>query len=293
MASNGLVSSKWLNRQLQDMNDNLVILDATMAPIGVTLNPDEKHRIPTAQFYDIENQFSDLSSSLPHTIPTQTQFEDNVTKLGITNNSTVVIYDDIGVYSAARAWWMFKYFGHQEVFVLNGGLPLWMKHGHQTLNSSSAATQPEPASSNTHYRANVSPQWIASASEVLTKFSDPKVMIIDARSKDRFDGIVPEPRKGLRQGHIPNAFNIPYTICMKEHQLLSKDEMLARLRECTGQTNLPQETPMIFSCGSGITACIPMLALYQAGFTNLAVYDGSWSDWGRADLADTYPSVSL
>lgn len=269
-----VVSVNWLEQALNE--PNLVVLYTSMKDISTGLpEPAPAGYIPGSQFFDFEQQICDSSSGLPHTMPDTETFNREVQKLGINKDSKIVVYDNKGIYSAPRVWWMLKAMGHEHVFVLDGGLPLWrfMKCPLQkTLSVSSIAG---------NFRANYRPERIFSASDVHKHIGAPNSCIIDARSAGRFNGSVAEPRAGLRSGHIPSSLSLPFTECLKSGALSAKSVLENKF----SQLNVTSEQQLIFSCGSGVTACILALAASHIGFDQVAVYDGSWSEWGaRTDL---------
>ncbi len=264
-----LVSVNWLHQHLQDKN--LVVLDASMEKV-VGMKPLEYSQfscIPGAIKCDLENHFNHTQAAQPNTMPSQTQFTEQAQKLGVNSNSTVVIYDNQGVYASPRAWWMFKVMGVQNVFILNGGLPHWLK---QNLPTSQA------------YRAGqlgnivgkIQADLLQDSQQVLGTINSSKSTILDARSNTRFLGESPEPRAGVRSGHIPSSVNLPFAQLLNNGAFKDKNELTVLFNKL--EINLTQH--LIFSCGSGITACIVLVAAYEAGYQKLSLYDGSWSEWG-------------
>ncbi|MEP1032239.1 sulfurtransferase [Ekhidna sp.] len=269
MSISTLVSSGWLNQNLA--NPNLIILDATLAkPKSAGEVPSKEVQIPGALFFDIDGVFSDTSIDLPHMMCDKPQFEMETRKLGINTNSIVIIYDNHGVYSAPRAWWMFKSMGLEQVAVLNGGLPEWVENGFPT-ESKERLERPEG-----QFEPNLNKSCFVSSEYVLAQISNPEAVVLDARSNGRFIATEPEPRAGLRGGHIPNSINLPFTKVIDGYRMREVDE----LWNVFDAINI-QDKKLIFSCGSGLTACIILLAAYLVGYRNLAVYDGSWSEWGQ------------
>lgn len=237
-------------------------------------------RIDGAVFFDI-NQIADKNTSLPHMLPSAPEFEHAVSNLGISNNDLIVVYGQSGmVMGPARVWWMFKTFGHTNVCVLNGGLPAWKSLGYE-LN-----TTPNNPPEKTEFKAATNPklvcdlQTIQNATQGINTAS-----ILDARPENRFNGSTPEPRSELRKGHMPTSKNLPCVnlIDTQNGRLKSKEEIRAILKELGHQ----QGTSIITTCGSGVTACMIMLALYNVGISNASVYDGSWSEWGQESLPTT------
>ena len=268
-----LVSVDWLAAHLE--HERLVVLDATVAPIAPftkTLLPPEfqDHGIPGALRFDYDQQVRNPLSSLPHMMPTPEHFAAEVRKLGSSNNSTVVIYDRTGVYASPRGWWMFRAMGHDTVAVLDGGLPAWWQ-ARQPL-AGSVATVADRAGD---FQSQPRDGWFCDAITVYQHLNDTGCVILDARSPGRFAGRDPEPRPGLRGGHMPNAKNLPFSTVLNDIHMKPVEE----LRRILAPLVQPGQQ-IITSCGSGLTACILTLAAAQAGHDRLGVYDGSWSEWG-------------
>ncbi|GLX78048.1 sulfurtransferase [Thalassotalea insulae] len=251
---------------------NLVFLDASMPPVGGMATPEASWpdvAIKGARRFDLERDFSDHNSGLPHTMISEQAFQQAAQALGINKDSQIVVYDDLGLFSAARAWWMFKAMGHQQVAVLDGGLPKWLREnrpiarGEQTL------------SVNGNFQAKAHLDYFCDVNQVLAATEDKTKAVLDARAAQRFLGQVAEPRPGLRSGHIPNSINLPFTQLLANGQLLTK----AELKEAFSLL-VNDNQQLIFSCGSGVTACVLALAADIAGYHELTVYDGSWAEWG-------------
>ena len=264
--STPIVSVEWLHENLNA--DNLIVLDATIQKVGTQTNDKkEKQQIQNAVFFDLKNVFLDDEAEYPNTIPSEKYFETEVQKLGINNDSCIVVYDDLGVYSSPRVWWLFRTFGFENIAVLNGGLPSWKGAGYM-VESNNERTLPVG-----NFKATINRDKISITEEVLKASCDNKV-ILDARSKGRFYATEPEPRKDLRGGHIPDSKSLPYIKLQVDGKMKSKEE----LQKIFSEIN-PKKEEMIFSCGSGITACILALGAEEAGNTNYSVYDGSWTEW--------------
>jgi thiosulfate/3-mercaptopyruvate sulfurtransferase len=266
-----LVSIQWLADHLGA--ENLVILDASMKPVVPTVNDasqEETSCIQGARRFDFDNDIRDKNTELPHMMPSAEFFTEEMQKLGINKDSAIVVYDDMGMFSSPRAWWMFRAMGHSNVAVLDGGLPAWRQAGFP------CGTQAEKSAS---HRGNFISQpqngMFVDSTYVLAALSDPRFAVVDARSEGRFKGREPEPREGLRSGHMPNAINLPYAYIVQNGFMLSPHKL-----ESIFSKLVNKEQGLIFSCGSGVTACITALAAELAGYSNLAVYDGSWSEWG-------------
>ena len=263
-----IVSVSWLKEHLQA--ENLVILDATIGKCSPEdfFNNQEK-QIPNTRFFDLKQAFSDSSAPFPSTFPSETQFTKEAQVLGINKNSAIVVYDDKGIYSSARAWWLFKAMGHSNVAVLNGGFPEWLKSNYPVEERHTSDAKAG------NFIAKYQPQYMKYFEDVKEMSAKKENVIIDARSKERFLSLVDEPRKGLRRGHIPNSINLPYEDLMDGYTL--KDE--SELKEIF-ETLVKKKDGITFSCGSGLTACILALGAEISGYKNLSVYDGSWTEWG-------------
>jgi thiosulfate/3-mercaptopyruvate sulfurtransferase len=229
--------------------------------------------IPRAVFFDIDRT-ADSSVPLPHMLPSASVFSSSVGALGIGNDDRVVVYDVRGVVSAARVWWMFRAFGHERVAVLDGGLPAWRAEGRPL-------EQGEPKPTARHFAARFRPELVRDVAAVRANLVTEREQVVDARSRGRFAGTEPEPRAGLRRGHIPGSANVPYEILYRDDGTLLPP---TALREAFAQAGVQLDKPIVTSCGSGITACVLALGLHVLGREDAAVYDGSWADWGgRAD----------
>lgn len=247
--------------------------DATLRMIDATYpaNPGAyaQARIGNAVLFDID-AVCDHGTALPHMLPRAGEFAAAVGAMGIGNDDTVVVYDQTGmVFAASRVWWMFRAFGHERVYVLDGGLPAWQKAGMPLERGSVSAPAAKP------YTAHFDPALVRSAQEVQAALGDDSTVLLDARPADRFAGRAPEPRPGMRAGHIPGSRNIPAGSLI--------DPATGRLvRDNPQIMGAVSEKPasIITTCGSGVTACVLALALHEAGWPKAAVYDGSWSEWG-------------
>ncbi|TVZ59766.1 thiosulfate/3-mercaptopyruvate sulfurtransferase [Flavobacteriaceae bacterium MAR_2010_105] len=263
-----LVSVKWLKQHLNAAN--LVILDASIPKVtGDDSNDDNKVQIPNARFFDLKNKFSDSSALFPTTFPSLEQFQREAQKLRINKDSAIVIYDDKGIYSSPRAWWLFKAFGHSNVAVLDGGLPAWNAAQYKVEPKQEIPTEAGD------FIAKLQPNLMKFFDDVKKESVDAKHLIIDARSRGRFIGIEPEPRKGLRSGTIPNSKNLPFEDLLRDGKFKTEKVLLHSFKTVANTTDR-----ITFSCGSGITACVLALGAELAGYKNLSVYDGSWTEWG-------------
>ncbi|MFV0155427.1 sulfurtransferase [Empedobacter falsenii] len=249
--------------------DNLIILDCTIDKIGQTLQNEKLELITNSVFFDLEGKFSDHSIQLPHTLVDENTFTTESQQLGINDNSIIVCYDRWGVYSSPRVWWMFKTMGHKEVYVLDGGLPDWKKNNFELVTE---YLQPTKIG---NFVAHFQQDWFVDVHVMLNAINNNSKTIIDARSEGRFEGVSPEPRQGLRSGHIPNSKNLYFENVLNGEKYKSATELYSIFGKLTDSSK-----ENIFTCGSGITASILALASTIAGYENIKVYDGSWSEWG-------------
>ena len=268
--SNALVSTAWLAERLGD--DTLAILDATWAFPQEKRDIEAEFRaghIPHAARFDID-AISDHSTDLPHMLPSPDAFAASVGALGVGDDSMVVVYDSYGLMSAARAWWMLRAFGHDSVAVLDGGLPKWRAEGRAVATGAAA---PEARRFTPRFR----PELVRDFRAVLANIASRTEQLVDARSAGRFAGRDPEPRPGLRGGHVPGSLNLPFAdlIDPGTKTVRAKDAIADRVRAA----GIDRERPIVTSCGSGITACVVALGLHLIGRTDVAVYDGSWTEW--------------
>ena len=256
-----VVSAGWLATHLEQ--PRLVLLDASLTP--------ERHEIqlPRTRIFDFDKKICDRTSELPHMMPTPDLFQEEVRKLGINQDSVIVTYDRSGVYSSPRARLMFKAMGHDHIAVLDGGLPAWLKAGLPTQPVS-----PPPAVAG-DFLAKSRPGIFCDADQVMAALLDKRHAVIDARSEKRFHGHESEPRPGLRGGHMPNALNLPFARVQTQGQMRPCQEI-----EEIFSSLVDRKQKLILTCGSGVTACILALAAELAGYTEITVYDGSWSEWG-------------
>ena len=261
-----IVSVDWLYNNL-DL-PNLIILDASLKENQAKAITDFVNlRIPKARFFDLKTAFSDQNNSLPNSLPSPSQFEQEATKLGISKNSILVVYDNLGIYSSPRDWWLFKVMGFNNVAVLDGGLPQWIKHNY------TVEAIPENEIYNLgNFKVDFQQELVKTKHQVERNIIDQKYLVVDARIENRFNGTVKETRVGLQSGHIPKAINIPYTSVLHNNTFLQLEKLKAVLK--------PNSKPIIAYCGSGVTACIIVLAYALIESDNCSVYDGSWTEWG-------------
>lgn len=267
-----LITTDWLAQHLD--HPNLRILDASWHMPADKRDPGAEFRtchIPRAQFFDIDAT-SDQSSDLPHMVPDADQFARQVAALGIGQDNCVVVYDTQGIFSAARVWWLLRAMGITNVAVLEGGLPKWMAEGRVVAT---APVAPQAATLSTRMDHN----RMRNADQVLQASRDPDIQIVDARAPARFRGEVPEPREGLRSGHIPGSRNVFFKALLNDDGTLKSE---AGLRKVFEQAGVDLDKPIITTCGSGVTASVLYLALEKLGHRDIAVYDGSWAEWGQA-----------
>lgn len=268
-----LVTTEWLAGNLE--NENVVVLDASFYLPAANRNGGEEfltQHIPGARYFNVET-IADSSSGLPQTAPSPEFFAEKAAELGVSNSSKVVTYDASGgAMAGMRAWWMFRLYGHDNVSVLSGGLPKWLAEDRPTESGVADVTPGEFVS---HFR----PELIRSVDQVLGNIESGEAQVIDVRAPGRFDGSEPEPREGMRSGHIPGAVNLPFG------KLLDADNYnvmrpAGELKELLSAVTRSSGKPIITSCGSGVTAAVATLALHLIGRDDVAIYDGSWSEWG-------------
>jgi thiosulfate/3-mercaptopyruvate sulfurtransferase len=228
--------------------------------------------LPGARFFDLD-KVVDAGSPLPHMLPSPQDFAAAVAALGIGSTDHVVVYDQRGLFSAARLWWMFRVFGHDNVAVLDGGLPGWIEAGGVVEAGMPGAAAPGDFVSRFH------PDLVRSLKQMKANLHSGAELVLDARAAGRFDGSVPEPRPGMRSGHIPGAKSLPFTDLLQDGKMLPPDILRAKF---TGLGVTP-DSKLVTSCGSGVTAAVLTLGLAVAGLPPGALYDGSWSEWGGRD----------
>lgn len=266
------VKAKWLYHHLED--ENLIIFNATIPKVTDKENFSlkENYKIKGAVFFDIKNTFSDKEAAFPNTILSPEKFQDKAQEIGVNNNSCIIVYDEIGIYSSARVWWMFQLMGFTNIAVLDGGFPAWKSKEYPVekkhlINLSKG-----------DFKSFYQPDKIKFTKDVLENIKNKESIVLDARSKGRFYATEPEPRNDIRGGHIPGSVSLPYLEIL-DHQYLKSNEDLKSIYQ--DLNNLKK--PIIFSCGSGITASVLALGAEIAGIKKYAVYDGSWTEWGSTN----------
>jgi len=272
---NILVSSDWLKEHLG--HPQLVVLDAStyMPDAGRNAEKEwQQSRIPHARFFDFNNNICDLDSDLPHMLPPSEVFTKEIQKLGINQNSIVVVYDSLGIFSAPRAWWMFAAMGHSQCAVLDGGLPEWKIRG-----GNIDQMPPAVSTKKGNFIAEKQGGYIKNKEQVLAAINNKSISILDARSKARFEGKAPEPRAGLNSGHIPHSKSLPFNELLINEKFKDTDTLRQLLKP-----HISSQQALYASCGSGITACVIAFAASLCGYTQIAVYDGSWAEWGQPKL---------
>ncbi|MEM7498176.1 MAG: 3-mercaptopyruvate sulfurtransferase [Pseudomonadota bacterium] len=276
MAQDHLVSTAWLADRL-GAPDIRVLDGSYYLP---TENRDARAlygdaHIPGARFFDID-EIADPKSELPHMAPPVEKFVSRIRAMGIGDGHRVVVYDQKGLFSAARVWWMFRLFGHEDVAVLDGGLPKWLAEGRPVEDM-----VPDPR--DRHFTARRDASLVRDVTQVALQVKLGEEQIVDARSPGRFRGEEPEPRPGMRAGHIPGAKNVHYATLLNEDGTMKDVPALKAAFEAAG---VDLSRPIITSCGSGVTAAVLTLALHRMGHAKNALYDGSWAEWGMyPDLA--------
>ena len=268
-----IVSTDWLEQHL-DAPD-IRIIDSSWYFPQEKRNAEQEFlecHIPGASFFDID-KIKDNDSDLPHMLPPSAMFNSTVRKLGIGDGHKVVIYDGLGMRSAARLWWMFKVFGYSDVVVLDGGFPKWVK---ESKSTTADITEKEIR----HLTIYEDKSIVADRDDVLRATKLNHCSIIDARSEGRFMGTAPEPRSGLRSGSIENSINVPYeTLLNEDSTFKSKREII----DIFSKKGVVFNNYIITTCGSGVTAAVLYLALDEIGCSKISLYDGSWAEWGKID----------
>ena len=266
-----LVSTQWLAEHLSD--PDLRILDASyyLADMGRDAKAEyDAAHIPGARFFDID-EVCDSRSPLPHMVPPSEKFISRMRAMGVGDGHQVVVYDGTGLFSAARVWWHFRHMGKTDIAVLDGGMPKWIAEGHPVEDM-------PPLLRDRHITVSVQNQMIIEVTGVARASKLGDHTILDARAPERFRGEVPEPREGLRAGHIPGSTNVHYRSLLNEDGTMKDTD---ELRAAFAAQDADLTKPVITTCGSGVTAAILALALERIGVDRVALYDGSWAEWGQ------------
>ena len=306
-----VVSPAWLADAMRDQERRVRVLDCSWYLPAMARDGIEEHaarRIPGARYFDVD-AISDPSSSLPHMLPSASQFAAACDALDVRNDDQVVVYDGAGLFSAARAWWMFKAFGHHAVAVLDGGMPAWLEanlpldetavddatvRAAAAAAAAAAAVAADSASEETRarFRVRLDPSLVRSKQDVLTRgvagTGDAKTeRLVDARPEPRWRGAAPEPRKGVRSGRVPGSACVPFFSLLDESKRVKSGSDIEATFAAAGVDLRDTSTPLVASCGTGVTACVlalgAALAVPELRPNGLPVYDGSWTEWGAED----------
>ena len=268
-----LVSTAWLAQHLDAPDVRIVDASWFMpgSPRDAKAEFAERH-IPGAVFFDID-EIADTDSPLPHMLPSPVKFSARVRKLGLGDGSRIVVYDSSGILGAARVWWTFRVMGHEDVAVLDGGLPAWLAEDRPTDDH-------DPQPGERHFSPRVASDLVRDLNQIKRTLDSGREQVVDARPAPRFKGEVPEPRAGLRTGHMPGALNVPVgSVIAQDGRMKSAEE----IRAVFEHAGVDLKKPIVTTCGSGITASVLALALARTGKDRVGVYDGSWSEWGGRD----------
>ncbi len=283
MRMNPLIAPSWLAARIDD--PGIVVLDATLPPVGVTPAVDTRARylaqhIPGAVFFDID-ELSDHSTGLSHMLPSAEDFARSMSQMGVGERQTIVVYEQEGVWSAPRAWWMLRTFGAQDVHILDGGLRAWTEAGFPTESGPASATGSAALPGNVqrapaHFEAKFDKNAVKDFAQVQRMIAE-HGQILDARSAGRFTGSAPDPRPGLSSGHMPGAINVHYAELAEAGRMKPAE----KLRELFQEKGVDMTKPITTTCGSGVTAAVISLALELCGAKNVSLYDGSWAEYAQ------------
>lgn len=267
-----LVSTDWLAQHLTA--PDVRVVDATSYlpwEDGDARAEYADRHIPGAVFFDLD-EIADTDSQLPHMLPAPEKFASRVRKLGLGDGNRIVVYDAHGIRSAPRVWWTFRVFGHKDIAVLDGGLPRWIAEGHPTEDL-------PPVPRDRHFTARVDRTMVRDLSQIRDNLTAQREQVVDARAVARFAGTAEEPWPGRRAGHIPGSLNLPFTdLIDPDSGMMKRDDGLRAVFERAG---VDLSRPIVTTCGSGVTAAILALGLHLTGARDVALYDGSWAEWGR------------
>ncbi len=269
--SDALVSTEWLASHI-DAPD-VCIVDASFYLPAQKRDPKAefgKQHIPGAVYFDID-EIADKTNPLPHMLPSPEQFAQQAARLGLGTGNKIVVYDTTPMTGACRVWWMFRVMGYKDVAILDGGLPKWMAEG-RTVTDAITVPREKP------FSARLDKALVRSIDDVKSLLDSKKEQVVDARAANRFRGEVPEARAHLRIGHMPGAFNLPYTDLIDPKTGTMRPE--AELKAAIDRSGIDPSKKVTASCGSGVTACVVALGLYLTGAPDAAIYDGSWTEWG-------------
>ena len=265
-----LVSTAWLSAHLDDQNMRVFDSSWHMPNAGRNAqNEFDDAHIPGALFFDVD-EISDTDSPLPHMMPSEEKMASRLRSFGVTNTDHIIIYDNSAGLSAARGWYMFKSFGHENVSILDGGFEKWTKEGHPV-------TDDIPIYGSSHYIASKDNNATRTVDQLIENITTKAEQVIDARSNGRFLGTEPEPREGLKSGRIPGSFNVPFNTLLSDEKTFKSPD---QLKEIFLSSGVDLEKPIVTSCGSGMTACVLLFALELIGQNDNSLYDGSWTEWG-------------
>jgi thiosulfate/3-mercaptopyruvate sulfurtransferase len=269
--TDALVDTAWLADHLSAPDVRVVDASYYLPNEGLSGRQEyEAHHIPGAVFFDID-EIADGTNPLPHMLPPPEKFSSRVRKLGLGDGVRIVVYDQRGLFSAPRVWWTFRAFGHDDVVVLDGGLPKWLAEGRPVEDGTVSPGE-------RHFTARMNSFMVRDKDQLTANLSSGREQVLDARSQGRFEGRDPEPRADLRSGHIPDSLNLPFTDLLdRQTQTLLPPEALAARFAAAG---IDMARPVVTTCGSGVTAAVLALGLHILGHQDVAVYDGSWAEWG-------------